>query len=189
MPWLDLLVSLLGAVKMSTLSLMAPALVNPRDHHQHRLLWQPSSTTSSSRISTYFPFILSLSLKCNECSDRRSGQLEHGHPVRVHFPLIEEQFRLRHRIPRLRHRHLHQPPRHHQELPARSSLLVFARQQLQMIAVVGVKMKFDKIHSLYFFCDRSTMFRIQLRYHRHVREMHPLIYFWEFSFLFFVSFL
>ena len=26
-PWLDLLVSLLGAVKMSTLSLMAPALV------------------------------------------------------------------------------------------------------------------------------------------------------------------
>lgn len=27
-PWLDLLVSLLGAVKMSTLSLMAPALVN-----------------------------------------------------------------------------------------------------------------------------------------------------------------
>ena len=57
-----------------------------------------------------------------------------------------------------------------------------------MIAVVGVKMKFDKIHSLYFFfCDRSTMFRIQLRYHRHVREMHPPIYFWEF--LFFVSFL
>ena len=136
---------------------------HPRDHHQHRHHQQ------------------------HPRSDRRSGQLEHGHPVRVHFPLIEEQFRLRDRVPRLRHRHLHQPPRHHQELPARSSILVFARQQLQMIAVVGVKMKFDKIHSLYFFCDRSTMFRIQLRYHRHVREMHPPIYFWEF--LFFVSFL
>ena len=31
-PWLDLLVSLLGAVKMSTLSLMAPALIDSAAH-------------------------------------------------------------------------------------------------------------------------------------------------------------
>merc|ERR1712168_775474 len=31
-PWLDLLVSLLGAIKMSTLSLMAPALVDSAAH-------------------------------------------------------------------------------------------------------------------------------------------------------------
>ena len=31
-PWLDLLVSLLGAIKMSTLSLMAPALVDSSAH-------------------------------------------------------------------------------------------------------------------------------------------------------------
>ena len=31
-PWLDLLVSLLGAVRMSTLSLMAPALIDSAAH-------------------------------------------------------------------------------------------------------------------------------------------------------------
>merc|ERR1719445_2138095 len=31
-PWLDLLVSLLGAIKMSTLSLMAPALIDSAAH-------------------------------------------------------------------------------------------------------------------------------------------------------------